>query len=235
MKIIIEKSYKELSETTARILIAPMYQDKRVNISITGGKSPAGTYEIVTKLLLQHKEDFTNVHYYNFDEIPIGGNPDGLTRKMLNKQYFLPADIAEENIHLLNCNKYESYDKIIFDAGGLDLMLIGLGADGHFCGNMPYSTQFDNLTYRIDVLEKYPWSEEMKTIPDCDNLEYFVSMGPSSIMRVKHLVLIVNGNNKAQAVKKLLSQPVDNTFPASILRCHPNLTVILDSDAASLI
>lgn len=61
----------------------------------------------------------------------------------------------------------------------------------------------------------------------------FVTMGPASIMKVKHLVLIVNGEQKAQMVKQVLQGPVTETYPASILQLHPNLTVLLDEAAAS--
>ncbi len=52
-------------------------------------------------------------------------------------------------------------------------------------------------------------------------------------MKVKHLVLIVNGEQKAQMVKQVLQGPVTETYPASILQLHPNLTVLLDEAAAS--
>ena len=60
-------------------------------------------------------------------------------------------------------------------------------------------------------------------------------MGPASLMKVKHLVLIVNGKHKAEIFKKFLKEPISEELPATILRLHPNFTVIADEDAASLL
>ncbi|EAK8886699.1 glucosamine-6-phosphate deaminase, partial [Listeria monocytogenes] len=104
-----------------------------------------------------------------------------------------------------------------------------LGADGHFCGNMPTTTHFKNETYQVTVTGSEPWFVPEMMQPGMT----FVTMGPASIMKVKHLVLIVNGEQKAQMVKQVLQGPVTETYPASILQLHPNLTVLLDEAAAS--
>ena len=60
-------------------------------------------------------------------------------------------------------------------------------------------------------------------------------MGPKSLMRVNHLVMIVNGKEKAEIFKRFLEEPINQDVPATILKLHPNFTVICDQDAASLI
>ena len=60
-------------------------------------------------------------------------------------------------------------------------------------------------------------------------------MGPKSLMRVKHLVMIVNGKEKAEILKQMLDSPITDELPATILKLHPNFTVICDQDAASLL
>ncbi|MGH2242796.1 glucosamine-6-phosphate deaminase, partial [Enterococcus faecalis] len=68
-----------------------------------------------------------------------------------------PAEISEQNIHPLTVENFQQQEQRIADAGGLDLMLIGLGADGHFCGNMPTTTHFKNETYQVTVTDSEPW------------------------------------------------------------------------------
>ncbi|MEG2505389.1 MAG: glucosamine-6-phosphate deaminase, partial [Carnobacterium sp.] len=91
--------------------------------------------------LVKNKTHLANVHYYSFDEVPFKGEAVGMTEGLLRAEYFGPAEIAESNIHLLSPDNYQDFDAEIANAGGLDVMLIGIGGDGHFCANMPGSTR----------------------------------------------------------------------------------------------
>lgn len=228
MKLIIEKDFDAMSETAKNILLGHMSQDKRVNLSITAGNTPVGVYSKMVEII-QDSSAYGNVHYYNFDEIPLANQAEGITITELRKLYLTPANINEANIHQLTVENYAEQDKRLAMDGGLDAMLIGLGEDGHFCGNMPTTTSFENLTYKINVSGDEPWF-----VPDMmESGVEFVTMGPVSVMRVKQLILIVNGEKKAEMVKKVLQGPVIEEYPASVLQLHPNLTVILDEAAAS--
>ena len=124
------------------------------------------------------------------------------------------------------------YDQEIRDAGGIDVMLIGLGWDGHFCSNCPRCTPMDSYTYPMDRKTK---NAANPTYPARDHLPITLSMGPKSLMRVKHLVMIVTGKEKAQILKQVLDSPISDELPATVLKLHPNFTVICDKDAASLL
>lgn len=228
MKIIIEKDFESMSESTKNILLGHMSQDKRVNLSITAGNTPVGVYQKMVDIV-KDSPDYDNVHYYNFDEIPVPDQAEGITITDLRKLYLTPANIKEANVHPLTVANYAEQDQRLALDGGLDAMLIGLGGDGHFCGNMPTTTSFENTTYKVKVSGEEPWFEPEMMEKGME----FVTMGPVSVMRVKHLILIVNGEKKADMVKQVLEGPVTEDFPASILQLHPNLTVILDEAAAS--
>lgn len=228
MKIMIEKDFNQMSEVAKTILLGHMSQDKRVNVSITAGNTPVGVYQKMLEVV-KGSTNYSNVHYYNFDEIPVEGQNEGVTITELRKLFLTPAQIQEKNIHPLTIANYAEQDQRIASAGGLDAMLIGLGGDGHFCGNMPTTTSFKKATYKIKVSGEEPWFDPSMMQKGME----FVTMGPVSVMRVKHLILIVNGEKKAEMVKQVLTGPVTETIPASILQLHPNLTVILDEPAAS--
>lgn len=228
MKIMIKKDFEAMSEAAKTILLGQMSQDKRVNLSITAGNTPVEVYKRLIDVV-KDSNDYSNVHYYNFDEIPLELNEEGVTITELRKLYLTPARINEKNIHPLTVANYSEQDQRLELAGGLDAMLIGLGGDGHFCGNMPTTTNFKNETYKIKVSGEEPWFD-----PNIMQIGMeFVTMGPVSVMRVKHLILIVNGEKKADMVNKALTGPITEDIPASILQLHPNLTVILDECAAS--
>ena len=198
MKRIIENDFEAMSETAKNILLGHMAKAGRVNVSITAGSTPVKVYEKMVRVV-KDNPNYDSVHYYNFDEIPVEGQKEGITISDLRKLYLTPAGINEKNIHPLTPENYQDQDRKLEEVGGLDVMLIGLGKDGHFCGNMPGTTAFNNLTYKVTVTGEEPWF-----VPEMmeKGLE-FVTMGPVSVMRVKHLVLIVNGVEKAEMVKQV--------------------------------
>lgn len=226
----IEKDFDQMSEVAKTILLGQMSQDKRVNISITAGNTPIGVYQKMIEVI-KGSANYSNVHYYNFDEIPVEGQKEGMTITEIRKLFLTPAQIQEKNIHPLTVANYAEQDQRLANDGGLDAMLIGLGGDGHFCGNMPTTTCFKNETYKIKVSGEEPWFDPNMMQKGME----FVTMGPVSVMRVKHLILIVNGEKKAAMVKQVLTGPVTEAIPASVLQLHPNLTVILDEPAASML
>ena len=146
--------------------------------------------------------------------------------------FFRDAHIENERIHEITKDNYKNYDKMIENVGGIDVMVIGLGYDGHFCGNCPRCTPFDSYTYYIPFSEKHAANPEYADRP---TQPYTVTMGPKSLMKVKHLVMIVNTKEKAQILKRFLDEPINSDIPATILKLHPNFTVICDKDAASLL
>ena len=237
MKLIITKDYETMSKLAAMSLMGEIYKGKfeRINISITGGKTPAKMYEFIKPFM--DGNTFDRVHYYNFDEIPTKNGP-GLTIDSLNKMFFDVNNISKEQIEIFNEDNYINYDQKIKDDGGIDYMVLGLGPDGHFCGNFRGTlngfeegcrTVSNNMSETLhDRIEFLCGGEENM----CEN---YVTFGPKTVMGVKKLVMIVNGKHKAKILRDILTKPIDEYNPSTILTLHPNFTVICDEDAASLL
>ncbi|TLG71519.1 6-phosphogluconolactonase [Culicoidibacter larvae] len=231
MKIILENSYEKLSETLAMIMISEMSKPGRVNVDFTDGVSPVGAYELVAKKVQEDPERYHNVHYYSHGESTY---PPKSVAGMLKEQIFDPFMVPQENIHLIDVNDIYKQIHDIEAAGGLDLSVLGLGADAHFCVNFPDSTQFDKLIYKYEPKD-YDWYEETRKKYGIDAFSGMVTFGFKMVAKTRRVVMIVNGTNKAQAVKDMLTQPISTHYPATILRCLDNFTLILDADAASLL
>ena len=237
MKMIIGKDVEEMSQVAAGYVMSYMYQDReRVNLSITGGTTPQRMYEILVPMV-KDKKQFQHVHFYNFDEIPYRKEDrEGVTISGLRDAFFTPAHIKEEQIHKLDQSNYQTQDERIEKDGGLDMVILGVGADGHFCGNLPQTTKFGDLTTRVENDQRL----KARILPEFHNVEedvpeYYITMGPRSIMRARHIVMIASGVKKAGIIKTLLEQVVDQDVPASILTLHPHFTLIVDEEAASLL
>lgn len=231
MKLIIEENEQKMSESAMHILLGAMMQDKRVNISLTAGRSPINLYKMMVPYV-KDQEKFKDIQYYLFDEAPYQDKPYGPNWEEMQELFFKDANIPDERIHTTTMENWETYDQEIRDAGGIDVMLIGLGWDGHFCSNCPRCTPMDSYTYPMDRKTK---NAANPTYPARDHLPITLSMGPKSLMRVKHLVMIVTGKEKAQILKQVLDSPISDELPATVLKLHPNFTIICDKDAASLL
>lgn len=231
MKLIIEDSEQKMSESALHILLGSMMQDKRVNISLTAGKTPINLYKMMIPYV-KNQEKFKDIHYYLFDEAPYTDKPYGPNWDEMQKLFFREANIPEERIYTTTMENWETYDEDIKNVGDLDVMLIGLGYDGHFCSNCPRCTPMDSYTYPMDRATKNAANPDYPARPE---LPVTLSMGPKSLMRVKHLVMIVSGKEKAQILKDMLDSPITDELPSTILKLHPNFTIICDKDAAELL
>ncbi|SET53633.1 glucosamine-6-phosphate deaminase [Thorsellia anophelis] len=236
MKIIIEKDYEAMSQHTCHILLGHMSQAKRVNVCLTAGRTPKRMYDFLVESV-KDKSYYRNVHYYSFDETPVftpeGVRIKGDNQSQLEALFFKPANIAQSHSHFLSETNYETFPQEIELAGGLDLMLVGIGEDGHICANMPESTQFNQLVYAIKLTDEFPWNAEYQKSLNGNYSDYMYTLGAKSILKAKHLIMIANGEEKADILKQALEGPISEAIPASMIQLHPNLTVITDDKAGA--
>jgi 6-phosphogluconolactonase/glucosamine-6-phosphate isomerase/deaminase len=238
VKVIVAKNYESMSRTAASIMIGEYAQDRRVNVCITGGNTPRLCYEYM-KEEISGCGGFPNVHYYNFDELPIL-NPAGKvvsyeSLDLLTREYYKPCGVKAEQIHHLNEQNYTTFDRDIALEGGLDLVVMGMGEDGHFCANLPGTTRFHYGAYNVKLSDEYTWAwlkpfKEKLGENHCDDM---ITMGPRTILKAGKLLLIVNGEKKAGMLKKIIEGEVTETVPSSVLKMHRNFVVLCDEEAAS--
>lgn len=234
MKVRIGKDVEEMSQIAAGYVMSYLYQERRVNLSITGGTTPKRMYELLVPMV-KDQPHFSNAHYYNFDEIPYRKEDrEGVTISGLRESFFTPANVAKDQIHPLDQHNYLTRDAELEAVGGLDMVILGVGADGHFCGNLPQTTKFGDLTSRVECDQRL----HDRILPEFNDVEadvpdYYITMGPRSIMRAKHIIMIASGEKKAGIIKQLMTGVVDQDIPASILTLHPHFTLIIDQEAAS--
>lgn len=115
----------------------------------------------------------------------------------------------------MTMENWETYDEEISRAGGIDVMVIGLGYDGHFCSNCPRCTPtMDSYSYAMDRATK----NKANLIIQRENIYLItLTMGLRGLMKVKHLVMIVNGKEKAGILKRVLDSPITDELPSTVL------------------
>lgn len=124
------------------------------------------------------------------------------------------------------------FEAIVKNCGGTDLQLLGLGHNGHIGFNEP-AEDFPKFTHCVDLTESTIQANARFFDKPEDVPTQAYTMGIGTIMRAKRILLIASGKDKAAIVKEALFGPVRPQVPASILQLHPDVTVVLDEEAAS--
>ena len=102
MKLIVTEDYAEMSLVASHHVLGYITAPRRANLAVTAGSTPKKMYEYLTAAI-KGKPFYSQVHYYNFDEIPFRGQDrEGVTISNLRNLFFTPAQIPEENIHKLS-------------------------------------------------------------------------------------------------------------------------------------
>jgi glucosamine-6-phosphate deaminase len=143
-----------------------------------------------------------------------------------------------ENIHLPDGqapsleNECKAYEQMIAKAGGIDLQLLGVGHNGHIGFNEP-GTPFESVTHVVELTQStIQANSRFFNSPD-EVPRRAVSMGIKTIMHARKILFIASGKEKAGIISKALKGPVTTEVPSSVLQLHPDITVVLDEDAAS--
>lgn len=239
MEVIITEDYEEMSDQTAQYVLSYLQQKPDMVLGLATGSTPVGTYERMIRACSEDKADFSQVTTFNLDEY-VGLPPDHEQsyRYFMDDNLFNHINVPEENTHVPDgqaddlkgyCQKYE---KMIQNAGGIDLQVLGIGRDGHLGFNEPGSS----LGGRTQIVALAPETIEdnSRFFEDADDVPRFaITMGIKTILDARMCLMLASGESKAEAVKNCVEGPVSASCTASSLQMHPNAVVVLDEAAAS--
>ena len=210
-------------------------------LGLATGSSPIKVYEELVRL---HKEEglsFSNVVTFNLDEYyPMKKENNQSYYYFMHQHLFNHIDIKPENINIPdgtiaieNLNQYcVDYEMKIKNAGGLDFQLLGIGRTGHVGFNEPGS--HINSGTRIITLDHITRVDASSDFNGIDNVpKRAITMGVSTILRSKRIVLMAWGQNKASIIKRTIQGEISQDVPATFLQNHDNVTFVLDQSAAS--
>jgi len=223
MKLIKVKNYKEMSEKAAEIVINEIKKKPALVLGFATGKTPLGLYKNLAGACKKRKIDFSKARAFSLDEYyPINKKNKKSFYYYLHKNLFDKINIKKQNINLLNgeaknwkkeCMDYENKIR----ENPIDLQILGVGANGHIGFNEPGSLKQSKT--RIVELKHKAIRKQALTI------------GISTIMKAKKLILLASGRKKAEAVKHLIKDKENKYWPVSFLKKHKNLIVIADKDS----
>jgi glucosamine-6-phosphate deaminase len=240
MKIIVADHYEDLCKLSAVIIKECVQAKKDAVLGLATGSTPVGLYKQLISDYQAGEIDFSKVITFNLDEY-VGLSPSHPQsyNKFMHEHLFQHINVQPDHIHIPQGDnpqleaECKVYEELIRQAGGIDVQILGIGSNGHIGFNEPGS-DFEERTRIVRLSES--------TIQA--NARFFggdpvlvprlaVSMGIKTIMEFsKHIVLLANGEEKADAIQKMAEGPVTPEIPASILQQHNHVTVIADPKAA---
>jgi len=242
LRIHIHDTEEEVARALAARVAAAIHERPSIVLGLPTGRTPIGAYEELARLHKAGRVSFARVSTFNLDEfIGIDAKHPGSFRQFMQRHLFDAIDVQPGRVHFLDgmagdieaeCERYE-HD--IERSGGIDLQLLGIGANGHIGFNEP-GEELAARTHRVALHEG----------TRRDNAELFggdpqkvpreaLSMGMGTILKSGAIILIATGARKAGCIERTVHGPLTTKLPASFLQTHRNVELYLDAAAAALL
>jgi glucosamine-6-phosphate deaminase len=241
MRFIRTKDYEDMSRKAASIIAAQVILKPASVLGLATGSSPISTYANLTKAYQDGDLDFSGITSVNLDEYKGLARDNGQSYYyFMNHHLFKHVNIDPAKTYLPDGTEPDAdkacktYDQIIKNTGGVDLQLLGIGHNGHIGFNEP-SDEFKDGTFCVDLTEATIKANQRFFASYDDVPKQAYTMGIGTIMAAAKILVVVSGEDKAAIVKKAFFGPVTPKVQASILRFHPDVTVVGDEAAFSLI
>lgn len=237
MRIYQEADYEAMSLRAARIMAAEVVRKPECVLGLATGSTPVGAYRQLSQWNQEGHLSFREVRTVNLDEYK-GLEPthDQSYRYFMQVNFFDHLDILRENTHVPNGMAADAdaecarYDELIRSLGYADLQLLGIGHNGHIGFNEPGSA-FVAPTHVVDLTERTIEANSRFFASADDVPRQAMTMGIGCIMAARRILMVVSGEDKAQAIYDAFCGPIDPKCPASILQLHPDVVLVGDKAA----
>ena len=238
MELILVKDYDEMSQVAFDFIKEVIEEKADATISMTTGGTPRGLFKLMVDAIQKDTLDISKTTFLNLDEY-IGPKNDPYTvyRFMHDNLYNL-IDKKPETIFLID-GEGEDVDAELKRYGQIlanhprDVQILGLGTNGHIGANEP-GTPFDSTLFLADHTESTIQSTMAGfNITREQAPTQMITLGFCEILEAEHVILMVSGVSKAEALKHVLEGEISEAWPASYLKNKENVIIIADEAAAS--
>lgn len=250
MLVVVHADYEAMCRKGAEIIASRIRQKQNLVLGLATGSTPLGLYRELIKLHKNDGLDFSKVVTFNLDEyVGIPPHHDQSYHYFMRENFFNHININSSNVYIpqgmfgdIKISSFETDPKIVQFCewyenemkkfGGIDVQVLGIGANGHIAFNEPGSslgsrTRIKTLTEKT-VEDNARFFKDMKEVP-----RYAITMGVGTVLEAHELLLLANGEGKADAVKAAVEGPVTAMCPASALQLHQKVIILTDKMAAA--
>jgi glucosamine-6-phosphate deaminase len=234
--VVVTRDAGELAAVAADMFRARVRERPELAVAMPAGRTPRGMYQSLQALQARVPIDYSRIRIFSVDELCPPAPADGYFWRQVRAEF-----LAWANVDAARCRPFAvdapdlagmcaAYEAALAAAGGLDVVMLGLGPNGHLASNEPGSG-FDTRTRPVRLLEetvRYILSDDVIQGAVCDQA---VTLGLATILEAREVIVLVSGVRKREPLARMLDEPVTPDLPASVLQRHPNCVVVADRGA----
>jgi glucosamine-6-phosphate deaminase len=228
MRVLLAPDYRTLSRTASELILKAVRTKPELTLGLPTGNTPLGMYEELVRSYREQHMDFSEITTFNLDEyVGLERNDPHSYRFYMQEHFFDHVNVPPGNVHIPE--EAFSYEKKIREAGGIDLLVVGVGPNGHIAFNEPgssFASRTREVTLAPETIANAETHFEGAPIP-----RRALTMGIGTMLESRCIVFLASGASKVDIVRRALNGPVSESVPASALQMHPNVIAILDEDA----
>ena len=241
MKITVKENPEAFDREGAALISRQALKKPDTAFCLATGDSTRNIYMLAAELQKELNIDYSLCKTCNLDEyIGISRDDKRSCRFRINETFLNRINIKPENTYVPDglCEPPEKelvvFREKIESFGGIDLLILGIGTNGHIAFNEP-GTPFDS-TFRLAPLSEKTRKDKAGFFDGFEKVPKFgITMGIKDIMMAHEILLVAKGRSKAGIISRILQGPIDVDVPASIIMVHPYLSILVDKEAASLL
>ncbi len=240
MRVLVTENFSQTCEITAGVIAEVIRNKPDARLGLATGSTAQGVYPYLIQANKAGEVDFSRVDTVNLDEY-VGLAPEHPQsyRRFMNENLFDHINIKKENTIVaegvgdIEANVREF--RFALARKPIDVQLLGIGVDGHVGFNEPGRVLYDAA--HVELLDGSTIDANARFFATRDEVPTrAISMGMGDILRAKKLLLLATGENKTEAMKGLLlNEQIDSQNPATLVKTHPDVTVIIDKQLAESI
>ncbi|MFO7974394.1 MAG: glucosamine-6-phosphate deaminase [Candidatus Hydrogenedentota bacterium] len=241
MEVIIRDTHDEAVSLTAALIGRALVKKPNLVLGLATGRTMESVYQLLVEMYEDDGLDFSLARTFNLDEyIGLPSEDPNSYRFYMDKHLFHRVNIDLRNTHLPDgmaddidaaCRRYE---ELIRDCNGIDLQLLGIGRTGHIGFNEPLSAMYSRTRAKALTPETVAQNAPLFS-GDTPMPRRAITMGVGTILECRRCILLATGKEKAEVIAKAVEGPVTAMISATAMQMHPNCTVIVDAEAASLL
>lgn len=238
MEVVIQPNTAAATKLVAGIIAREVQTNPRLVLGLATGRTMEAVYARLVQMHRNDGLDFSACRTFNLDEyVGLAGSDRHSYRHYMDEHLFRRVNIDLSNTHLPNGaaadlrSECEKYERLIADAAGIGLQLLGIGHSGHIGFNEPPSPPESRT--RVVALAAATIRQNTPIFGRAEKMpRRAITMGVGTILESRRCILLATGEDKAEIVAKALKGPITSMIPASALQTHPDCLVVLDEAAA---
>jgi glucosamine-6-phosphate deaminase len=229
MRVLFARDYQDLSRQAAGLVAEAVRARPQLVLALAAGNTPVGMYRELVRMYREFRLDFSRVSFLQLDEY-VGLRPDHPQsfRVFLWRVFLNFINVRRANVYVPD----DSYEDTIRKLGGIDLLICGVGANGHLAFNEPGSA----LDSKTRVVELAPETVESirANFGQAEVPRQGITMGLRTMLDARRILMLASGTRKAEILARAVAGEISTDVPASLLQRHPNVTLLADEEAASI-